>query len=460
VSAARPVVVVGAGLVGSLLANLLARRGHDVCVFEKRPDPRAGGTDGGRSINLVLTRRGIRALERAGLAERALRLAVPVRGRMMHAPSGERTYQPYGRDDTECNHSVSRSGLNRFLIASAERNGVRFRFGAELRDADFDAGTLRFDGSAAGAGSVRVAADIVYGADGAGSAVRRILVGRGAIAERVEPLGHGYKELTIPPGPDGRPRLEPTALHIWPRGTTMLMALANLDGSFTATLYLPHRGPEGFETFERPGSALRLFRERFADAVPLLPDLERELHENPVGTLGTVRCDPWHAGERVLLVGDAAHAIVPFFGQGMNSGFEDCTVLGDLLDRGEGGTFAAFTRARRPDAEAIADMALDNFVEMRDRVADAGFLLRKAVEHRLEQEMPDRYRSRYALVMYTHVPFRVAQEAGEIQRGILDILCAGIDDPEAADLDRARALIGERLEPLFRAHGVRLGPPA
>jgi kynurenine 3-monooxygenase len=201
---------------------------------------------------------------------------------------------------------------------------------------------------------------------------------------------------------------------------------------------------------------LDLFRREFPDAVPLVADLEREFHGRPVGTLGTVRCDRWHDGDRVLLIGDAAHAIVPFFGQGMNAGFEDCTILGELLDRDERTAFAALTERRRPDTDAIAAMALDNFVEMRDRVGDPQFLLHKAVEHRLELEMPEAYRSRYGLVMYTDVPFRVAEEVGRVQQGILSELCAGIDDPAAADLERARTLVRERLEPLFRAHGVRL----
>ncbi len=450
-------MIVGGGLVGSLLAVVLAERGRPVTVFERRADPRRGGAEGGRSINLVLTRRGVRALERVGLATRAMALTVPVTGRMMHAVDGERAYQPYGRDASECNLSISRAGLNAFLLDAAVERGVDVRFGARLVGADAGRGRLSFEDDASA--RFEIEARVVFGADGAGSALRGALRDAGTVEESVDMLPHGYKELEIPPDDRGAFRIEAHALHIWPRGSFMLMALPNVDGSFTATLYLPYQGARGFDRLADPDGVRALFRSAFPDAIALMPDLERAFFANPTGSLGTVRCRPWRVGGRALLIGDAAHAIVPFFGQGMNTGFEDCSVLADLLDaRGNDfdAVFAEFERRRKPDADAIADMALENFVEMRDRVADDRFLLRKAVEHRLEVEMPRSYRSRYSMVMYSHIPFAVAREAGRVQEGILDDLCAGIESPDALDVERARRLVDTRLTPLLRARNVRL----
>lgn len=452
------VVIVGAGLVGALLSILLARRFRRVVVYERRPDPRSASGAAGRSINLVVTSRGVRALERAGLWRDARRLTVAVHGRMIHAPDGSLTYQPYGRDDSECNHSISRLALNRFLIEHAERAGVRFRFGRRLVGADFTRRKLVLGDEPDGARSELDAA-VVIGADGAGSALRTAMRDRAGGEESVEPLTHGYKELSIPAAAGGAFRIDGRALHLWPRGGQMLMALANPDGSFTATLYLPASGRDGFAGLTGEAAVRELFRERFADAVPLIPELTAEFFANPTGTLGTVRFRPWHVAGHALLVGDAAHPIVPFFGQGMNCGFEDCTVLDSLLDQTQPdweAVMSEFERRRRPDAEAIADMALDNFVEMRDRVADPAFLLRKEVEHRLERELPREYRSRYSMVVYSHIPYAVAQRAGEVQQAILDELCTGLESAAALDLRHARVLIAARLTPLLRAAGVDL----
>jgi kynurenine 3-monooxygenase len=452
-----PIVIVGGGLVGSLAAIYLARRGHAVSIRERRPDPRRAGAEGGRSINLVVTWRGIDALSRVGLDRPVLALTVPVRGRMLHSPEGRLAFQPYGRDASEANHSISRAGLNRFLLDEAARCGVGLRFGAELVGGDLAGGVLRFED--AGGAVERVEAGLVVGADGAGSAVRRALVARAGFAERVELLAHGYKELEIPADRAAAAGLEREALHLWPRGTCMMMALPNLDGSFTVTLYLPHEGADSFAALDRPEAVRALCAREFPDALALIPDLERDFLRNPTGELGTVRVSPWHLDGRTVLIGDAAHAIVPFFGQGMNCGFEDCVVLDGLIDR-HGGSWdeilAAFTRARRPDAEAIADMALDNFVEMRDRVGDPAFLLRKEVEHRMELAFPSEYRSRYSMVTYSSIPYRVALEAGRIQEGILRELCAGLARAEELDLARARRLVRERLGPLLERHRVSL----
>jgi kynurenine 3-monooxygenase len=452
------VTIVGGGLVGSLLAILLARRGERVTVYERRSDMRAGPVEAGRSINLVLTRRGIRGLERVGLAERALELTVPVYGRMVHGGSGAPVFQPYGRDESECNHSISRAALNEFLIREAAACGVRFRFDARLLEADLPSGRLVFEDPRDGTRH-EVRADVVFGTDGAGSAVRTALTRLPGFDERIEPLGHGYKELDIPAAPDGAFRIEKNALHVWPRGAFMLMALPNPGGDFTVTLYLPESGPLGFDRLTSPEHVTALFREHFADAVPLIPDLEAAFLARPTGALGTVRCRPWHLDGRALVLGDAAHAIVPFFGQGMNCGFEDCTVLDDLLGESRGdwsAMFAELERLRKPNADAIADMAVENFVEMRDRIGDARFLLRKAVEHRLEVEFPLEYRSRYSMVMYSHIPYRTAQEAGEVEQSILDELCRDLRSADELDIDRARRLVHERLTPLLRDRGVSL----
>jgi kynurenine 3-monooxygenase len=455
------VLIVGGGLVGSLAAIFLARRGLGVEVREQRPDIREAGGAGGRSINLVVASRGILPLERVGLKAGVLELTVPVRGRMMHSVSGELAYQPYGRDDSECNYSVSRAELNAHLITEAERCGVRFEFGRGLVGADLEAGRLELAGPGGGDVTSVAAPPVVLGADGAASAVRAEMAKRPGFEESVELLDWGYKELTIPAGPGGSFLIEKHALHIWPRGRIMLMALPNRDGSFTVTLYLPHRGESSFERLDTHQRVAELFRSQFPDAASLIPDLATAFFANPTGHLGTVRCRPWHLEGRFGLIGDAAHAIVPFFGQGMNAGFEDCRVLDELLD--ELGTedwrhvLQEYSDARKPDADAIAGMALENFVEMRDRVKDPRFLLRKEVEHLLEERLPREYRSRYSMVMYgPRIPYRVAREAGAVQQSILDRLCDGLSSSADLDLDLARRLIGDKLAPLLERHEVSL----
>ncbi len=448
-------IVVGGGLVGSLLSIFLKHRGHDVSIYEGRMDMRKAQMSAGRSINLIATRRGLHALAEAGLSDVVLDHAVPVAGRMIHKLDGRQEYQPYGKNESEVNYSVSRGELNKLLLSEASKAGVDLHFDHLLRGADLSRGILTF-----GRGDdseVTVEAETIFGADGAGSAVRNELKAAPGFQTSYEDLGHGYKELLIPAHPDGSYQIERNALHIWPRGRSMLMALPNRDGSFTVTLYLPTSGPGSFEDLQTPAGVQSLFEEIFADSIPLIPDLQSDFFENPNGTLGTRRCNFWNQEGRVLLLGDAAHAVVPFFGQGMNSGFEDITVLMDLLEKSKNrkSCFSEFSSMRKPDADAIADMSLDNFYEMSERVGDPKFLLRKKVEHLLEKRFPKEYRSRYSMVAYTRIPYRVAQAAGRIQASMLDELCTGIDDAVDMDLDLARTLLREKLEPFLAEHSIR-----
>jgi len=450
-------VVAGGGPVGSVLALLLARRGHDVVVYERRPDLRGAEGAAGRSINLVLCKRGFRALELLGLRDEILATTVPVYGRLMHDRSGALAYQPYGKDESECNYSVSRGDLNRLLLSKAEAAGVRLEFERRVASCDVRSGELTLEGPGGEVQVVRAAR--VFGCDGAPSAIRAALVEQAGARATLEPLSHGYKELLFPAREDGSFALDPKALHIWPREDHFLMGLPNPDGSFTGTVYLPHAGPSGFEGLEAPGAVEAFFAEHYPDAAPLVPDLAGEFARNPLGKLGVVRAAPWHFEDRALLVGDAAHAIVPFFGQGLNCGFEDCAVLERLLAAHPGdwgAAFAAFSAERKPNADAIADMALENFDEMRAKVADPGFLRRKRVEALLEREMPEAYRTRYAMVMYSSIPYATAQEVGRVQDRLLTALCEGLDDPDAFDRDRARALIAADLTPLLTERGVDL----
>ncbi|HET7359188.1 MAG TPA: NAD(P)/FAD-dependent oxidoreductase, partial [Rhodanobacteraceae bacterium] len=400
--ARRDITLVGAGLVGSLLATLLAQRGFKVRVFEKLDDPRRAGFRGGRSINLALAERGLNALRATGLADAVLARAVMMRGRMIHDRDGATNLQRYGVDDSEVIWSVSRGGLNTLLLDAAERAGAQLHFGQALVDADFGRDTLVLED----AGGTRRALDAgtVIGADGAGSALRAAMQRGTALGERIEPLGHGYKELEIPPRaqPADRFAIEPHALHIWPRGGCMCIALPNDEGSFTVTLFLPTRGPHpSFATVTDAAGARRYFETDYADALALMPAFDADFEAHPVGMLATLYLERWHLDGRALLLGDAAHAIVPFHGQGMNAGFEDAAELAPLLaegDRDLAGAFAEFQRRRKPNADAIAAMALENYVEMRDSVADPHYLRKRALGAQLAARAPGHFMARYRMV--------------------------------------------------------------
>jgi len=444
----REMTIVGAGLVGALLGTLLAQRGFAVTLFERRPDPRKFGFLGGRSINLALAERGWHGLHLAGLAETLRPLAVMMRGRMVHALDGTTNLQRYGRDDSEVIWSINRGSLNMALLDAAEAAGARLHFDRRLASVDWPTSTLHFADEAGTTHSH--AAPSVIGADGAGSALRGAMAPALDLGERFEPLDHSYKELEIPTR-NGEFAMERNALHIWPRCVYMCIALPNAEGSFTVTLFLPNRGDPSFQTVNSAADARALFARDFADALPLIPDLEHDFLHNPTGMLGTLYLDRWHLDGRALLVGDAAHAIVPFHGQGMNCGFEDAVELAALLAldaRDNAAAFAEFERRRKPNANAIAAMALENYVEMRDSVADAHFLLMRALERALAERHPGRFVPRYWMVTFSRLPYSVAFARGEIQSAILRELTQGKARVDEVDLALADRLIAERLAPL------------
>ena len=448
-----PVVVIGAGLCGSLLAILLARRGYCVSVIERRADPRRAPPAAGRSINLAMSARGIRALRHAGLFEAIEPLLLPMRGRLIHEENGATELLPYGQREEELIWSVSRTELNRRLIDAAERQaGVTLHFGQETRAWNGQRGSLALR-DVDDDRSYEQVSEAVIAADGAGSAIRRSLAASGIVQADESLLPHGYKELAIPAGPGGSFRLEAEALHIWPRGEFMLIALPNPGGDFTLTLFLPMEGPDGFEELDDGARVLPFFERWFPDVIPLVPELAETFLRNPVGVLGTVHCRPWRDGGRLLLIGDAAHAIVPFHGQGMNLAFEDCRVLDELLTEHElPQAFAAFEALQRKNADAIAAMALENYVEMRDTVRDPQFALQKKLAFELEMRLPDRFIPRYSMVMFhDEIPYALAQERGAVQARLLEDLTNGCRTLAEIDLDAAVAKVCELLPPLSAA---------
>jgi kynurenine 3-monooxygenase len=444
--AGNTVNIIGAGLAGALLAVLLARRGLAVTLYERRPDPRQTRPERGRSINLALAARGILALERARVMERVWPLAIAMRGRMVHERSGAASLQPYGQREHEIIYSVGRADLNRVLIEEALGHPqVTVCFSQQCIGVDANRNRLRLRDLASGREHEPELAPAIA-ADGAGSAVRVSLAAAGLVTVREQWLDHDYKELTVPPL-EGAPALERHALHIWPRGGFMLIALPNTDASFTATLFLARAGAAGFASLDSGAAVAKFFAEQFPDAVPLLPRLVAEFAHHPQGQLGTVHTAPWRVGGKLLLLGDAAHAIVPFHGQGMNAAFEDCRVLDELLDRHDDWEtlFGEFERTRRPDTEAIAQMALENYVEMRDSVLDARFVRLKSLAMALERRFPDRFIPRYSMVMFhPEIPYAEALRRGALQARLLDELDArGEPDPAFAE-----RLVRERLPPV------------
>ena len=442
------ITIAGAGLVGSMLALMLGNLGYRVKVIERRADMRKHDVDSGRSINLALAERGIHALRKARLMSDVERLLIPMKGRMLHSIEGELEFFSYGQSPGELIYSVSRSGLNEMMMSGAETScQVEIQFETEVQAVDFENRKLQLFDHAANEERV-LDYEILIGADGAGSKIRRALLPAVGGNDDSELLDHDYKELTIPAAVDGTHQIEREALHIWPRGGYMLIALPNLDGSFTVTLFLNKSGTPSFEQLTSEDAVNEFFQEQFPDALKLIPGLAREYFENPTGVLGTVRCSPWLLDESAMLIGDASHAIVPFHGQGMNAGFEDCSLFIDLLESHDHNWTEAmreFDRTRKDDADAIADMALENYVIMRDSVRDPKFQLKKELGFALERQFPKRFVPRYSMVMFHRIPYSDAFARGKIQDSILDVLTNDAETLNDVDTELARELVVDQL---------------
>ena len=443
--------IVGAGPTGALLAILLQRHGLRVTLYETRKDPRGNSGESGRSINLALADRGMHALKAAGVSDDIAGALVTMRGRLVHEKDGNRSFHPYGRRQDEVIHSISRHRLNQALLEAATRlPGVEARFEHRLEDADFENATAQIrDVRRDRLSSVPM--QPLLAADGAGSVIRRRMAALGLIVAEEADLEHGYKELSIPSGPDGAHRMASDALHIWPRGNFMLIALPNADGSFTATLFLPTRGAVSFEALTTPPEIERFLRAEFPDVHGLMPDCVAEFREHPTGFLGTVYANRWSAGGMAALIGDAAHAIVPFHGQGMNCCFEDCLEFAAAVARNSAwqDVFADFFAARKPNTDAIAAMALENYLEMRERVVDPRFRLQQTLALELERRHPRRFIPRYSMVMFHHeISYRTAQQRGDIQARLLTELTAKAAALQDVDFERASREINRELPPI------------
>lgn len=417
----KNITIIGAGLVGSLLAIILSKRGYKVKIFERRGDMRNENIAAGRSINLALSDRGIKALEEVGIMSDIRKICIPMNGRFIHNADGHSTFQPYGKEGQFIN-SVSRGELNKQLMTLAEAQGAEIYFHHKCEAIDWSAGMVTFETKEAKLVSQK--ADLIFGADGAFAASRlqhQLQHDRFQYSQYY--IDYGYKELHIPPDKNGGFQLEKNALHIWPRGNYMLIALPNIDGSFTCTLFFPFEGNISFASLNSEEKVQSFFNNKFADAIELMPTLVEDFFNNPTSSLVTVRCFPWIRADKFALIGDAAHAIVPFFGQGMNCGFEDCSVLSSLMDKqGEDWTkiLSSFQQLRKPDGDAIAELALNNFIEMRDKVADPKFLLQKKIEARLHQLHPDKWIPAYSMVTFRpDIRYSEALERGNKQEAIM-----------------------------------------
>ncbi|MBS1777511.1 MAG: FAD-dependent monooxygenase [Bacteroidetes bacterium] len=405
---ARSITILGAGLVGSLMSVILSKKGYRVTMYERRPDMRSATISAGRSINLAMSARGWKALDLAGLRPEMEALAIPMYGRYLHQPDGTSAFQPYGKNN-EAIFSVSRGELNKKLMTLAEKEGVKIHFEHRCTHVQVVKNEVHFE--LPNGEKKELNADLLLGADGAFSALRSSY----AMMERVDAdqqyLAHGYKELSIPPNADGSMRMERNALHIWPRKNFMLIALPNTDGTFTCTLFLPFEGETSFAQLTTKAAVTTFFETHFPDAISLMPTLLEDFFQNPTSSLITTHIKPWHFQDKSALLGDAAHAIVPFYGQGMNAGFEDCTVLSSLMEKhGDDWTtiLNEYDQKRKPNGDAVASLALLNFVEMRDKVADPSFLERKKIEKELGKKYPDQFISVYEMVSFSHIPYRTA----------------------------------------------------
>ncbi len=427
----KSVTIVGAGLVGSLLSIYLAKKGYKINIYERRPDMRKVSMSAGRSINLALSDRGWRGLEGVGIADEIKKIAIPMYGRYIHNKDGSSAYQPYGKDN-QAIYSVSRADINMKLMDLAEQQpNVKIHF--DQRCSHVDRANLKatFEDNTTKKIS-ETQSDLLFGADGAFSAARlNIQLQSDRFEYNQHYIDAGYKELIIPPGENGKFLMEKNALHIWPRGSFMMIALPNPDGNFTCTLFLPFEGEKSFANLKTKEAVQAFFDAEFPDAVPLMPTLIHDFMNNPVSSLVTVKCAPWTFDNKIALIGDAAHAIVPFYGQGMNCGFEDCVVLNELIDKHKENwdtIFPEYQNLRKPDGDAIADLAVANFVEMRDKTADPKFLLQKKIEAKFSQKYPDKWIPLYSMVTYSpHIRYSKALTEGTKQQAIMDKIMARPD---------------------------------
>jgi len=416
----KHIAIIGAGLVGSLLSIYLTRRGYKVSVYERRGDMRKQTLDAGRSINLALSNRGIRALEEVGLAEELKKTAIPMHGRVMHDRQSKLSFLPYGKEGQFIN-SISRSGLNKVLMTAAEAQGVEFLFEQRIENVNLKSTSIDVHGQQSTVDSRPF--DLIIGADGAYSAVRHAMQFSDRFDFSQDFIDHGYKELHIPAGANGGFQLEKNALHIWPRESFMMIALPNPDGSFTCTLFFPFEGDPSFNKLKTDQEVDVFLSQTFPDAKALMPDALNDFNTNPTSSLVTMKCFPW-VKNKTLLIGDAAHAVVPFYGQGMNAGFEDCFILNQLLDQHQDDwdkVLPQFQTVRKPDTDAIAQLALDNFIEMRDLVADPEFLLRKKIESKINSLYPQQWIPLYSMVTFNeNIRYSEAYATGRKQKQIMD----------------------------------------
>ncbi len=423
----KETVIIGAGLVGSLLSIYLSKRGYNVKIFERRADMRKADMVAGRSINLALSDRGIKALEEVGLMDEIRKICIPMHGRFMHNADGSTAYQAYGNEGQYIN-SVSRGELNCKLMDLAETNDVEIKFNQKCESIDWKKDKIHFE-NALTEHRTTINGQLVFGSDGAFSAARLThQLQHDRFQYNQYYIDFGYKELTIPAGENGIFLLEKNTLHIWPRGNYMMIALPNIDGSFTCTLFFPFEGETSFATLNTKEKVRSFFEKTFTDASPLMPTLEADFFNNPTGSLVTVKCFPWIREDKFALIGDAAHAMVPFFGQGMNCGFEDCSVLNSLIDKHKENwknILAEYQTLRKPDGDAICDLALNNFVEMRDKVADPKFLLQKKIEAAFSKKHPDKWIPLYSQVTFsTQIRYSDALINGQKQEAIMQQIMA------------------------------------
>ncbi|MET1255231.1 FAD-dependent oxidoreductase [Aliikangiella maris] len=445
------ITIIGAGLVGSLLAVLLAKRGYRIALYERRPDMRRTDISAGRSINLALANRGIYALQQAELMEKISPILTEMKGRMVHDIEGQLNFQSYGQKPEEVIYSVSRGELNKICLNAAEETGlVDIFFNQRCESVDFKNNQITFVDENTATQTLQQFSQII-GTDGSASAVREAIHQQTSQQHEIIPLGHSYKELRIPPGRNGEYLIEKNALHIWPRGGFMLIALPNADASFTVTLFMSNEGNISFENINSAESVKAFFDEYFTDILPLIPQLTKDFFSNPTGKLATVKCSPWHFKDKALLLGDAAHAIVPFHGQGMNCGFEDAWELIKSIEQHAGDfakIFAQVNQNRKINGDAIADMAIENYITMRDSVRDKKFLLKNALAFELEKRFSGYFCPRYSMVMFHRLPYSEAKSRGIIQEAILNQLTESIQSIKQVDYALAEQLIKEKLSPV------------